>query len=117
VTAGPVKVAIQPIYGWGWSDPTGSIDVPSSFTTEIVALDDTGPHRRDLGLAPRFAIGRVQHPAHEFSGLWVEVWARHVADDETYNVRFFNEQPGSQGALKEKSLEAVCTGFAEIRLV
>ena len=106
-----MKLRVEPIYGWGWSDCASgqSIDVPPPFEFEVSIVKEGEPFRG--------ALGHLLADRHVLSGMWILLTQRHVVNDGFYNLTAFEEQPRLAVDLASKSETPFrITGFAAARL-
>ncbi len=83
-----MKLAVKPIYGWGWRNPDGGVAVPQPFELDVSVIEPGEPFRT--------AVGRIEATSHPLSGLWVLMSRRHPpadGEDAHVNLSAFHEKP------------------------
>jgi hypothetical protein len=100
-----MKLAIKPIYGWGWSGPEGppALDVPEPFDLDAPIVKQGTPFE--------IALGHVQVTGHPLDGLWIWLSPRHTPFDGFCNLQAFDKRPEPLERPEEVS---VISGFAKV---
>ena len=75
-----MKILVEPIYGWGWTDLHGRpVEVPRPFELEVSSVSD--------GAAFSVGVGRLDKESdHPLGGLWIRLSQRHTTNDGNYNL-------------------------------
>jgi hypothetical protein len=102
-----MRLLVEPICGWGWSDLQGrSIQVPEPFELDVAVLEMT----------PFTAVGRLDDCFdHPLRGLRVLLSQRHAIQDGHYNLVASDVEQGS--AKPDTSAAVKIRGFATARQI
>jgi hypothetical protein len=100
------KLPLTPIYGWGWHNDKGSIELPEPFTLTVHAIEPG-----TASTVPRRAIGQIESANHQYTGMWAYLTLRTSGRLATYNVWIFSEEQ-TFGSVTPST--AAVTGFAEL---
>jgi hypothetical protein len=75
-----MKLLVEPIYGWGWTDLHGqSVEVPAPFELDVSVLKEGRPFYAAGG-----RLGDDIH--HPLRSLWILLSQRHTVNDGHYNL-------------------------------
>jgi hypothetical protein len=77
------RVAVTPVYGWGWSDSNDAdlVLTPQAFTAEVEQDKQLWS-----GQSVKTLRGNVVEPAHELDGFSILISPRHNPWDGVVNV-------------------------------
>ncbi len=79
------SVPVEPIYGWGWTDASETLETPPPFRAELSWRDNE-------------LLGTVIEPGHPFRGGAVTLAPRHQRWDGCVNVQVdVRDQPTIYG--------------------
>ena len=101
-----ITLSVRPIYGSGWRDTAGSIEVPEPFELKAEVTEAGNPFRA--------ALGPVADGPHPLAGHWILLSSRGATPDAGYNVRAFESRPEVGGANEPLTVPPVITGFAHV---
>jgi hypothetical protein len=99
---------VAPVYGFGWHQKGSSINVPEPFEMTVE------PSRSVAGEGYRSVIGRVISAGHPLHDKWALLTARTLGEDNSYNVRIYDEYT-SEFPIDLEEAKIVVTGFASVR--
>jgi hypothetical protein len=102
-----VKLLIEPIYGWGWTDLHGQrIEAPEPFVLDVSVLKEGEPFYA--------AAGRLEsNDQHPFHDLWILLSQRHTVNDGAYNISASDVEHGHNEPLP-KSTKVAFMGYAMV---
>jgi hypothetical protein len=105
-----MKLLVEPIYGWGWTDLHGqSVEVPEQFVLDASVLKEGQPFYA--------AAGRLENNGqHPFHGLWILLSQRHTIHDGAYNISASDVEHGHNEPLPESTTVAFM-GYAMARQI
>jgi hypothetical protein len=103
-----MKLLVEPIYGWGWTDLQGqSVDVPGPFVLNVSVQEEGQPFNA--------ATGRLDDQCdHPLRGLWIVLSQRHAVNDGQYNLTASDVEHGHSEPLRDVANFGIM-GFATAR--